>query len=88
MAAEETPRLGDVLIDPYGNPTDNPIDIGEDVWYYSFDMSSITPSSIRAVMFNQPATCSPWTVGATYECTPYEFFPVQIDPLNRGELYP
>ncbi len=25
-------------------------------------------------MLNQPAKCSPWTVGADYECTDYEFF--------------
>ncbi len=86
MAAEETKALGDVLIDPYGNPTDNPIDIGKDVWYYSFDMFD-HPIVDQGGMLNQPATCSPWTVGATYECTPYEFFPVQIDPLNRGEFY-
>ena len=38
MAAEETKALGDILVDPYGNPTEDPIDIGKDVWYYTFDM--------------------------------------------------
>ena len=40
-------------------------------------------------MLNQPATCSPWTVGADYDCTDWmnEFFPVQTDPLNGGEYY-
>ena len=37
MAAEETKAMGDVLIDPYGNPTDDPLDIGKDMWYHSFD---------------------------------------------------
>ncbi len=90
MAAEETKALGDILIDPYGNPTEDPIDIGKDVWYYSFD-PFLTGTEVTMIsqggMLNQPATCSPWTVGATYECTPYEFFPVQIDPLNGGEYY-
>jgi len=86
MAAEETKALGDQLVDPYGNTTEDPIDIGKDVWYYSFDMFD-HPIVDQGGMLNQPATCSPWTVGATYECTPYEFFPVQIDPLNLGEFY-
>lgn len=86
MAAEETKALGDVLVDPYGNPTEDPIDIGKDIWYYSFDMFN-HPIVDQGGMLNQPATCSPWTVGATTECTPYEFFPVQTDPLNGGEYY-
>jgi hypothetical protein len=86
MAAEETKALGDQLIDPYGNPAENPIDIGKDVWYYSFDMFNHDYVA-QGGMLNQPATCSPWTVGADYECDEYEFFPVQIDPLNEGEFY-
>ena len=86
MAAEETKALGDQLIDPYGVPTDDPIDIGKDMWYYSFDMFA-HPFADQGGMLNQPASCSPWTVGATYECDEYELFPVQIDPLNGGEFY-
>ncbi|MFN2169485.1 MAG: choice-of-anchor O protein, partial [Anaerolineae bacterium] len=86
MAAEESKALGDILVDPYGNPTENPIDIGKDVWYYSFDMFDHILVD-QGGMLNQPAKCSPWTVGADYECTPYEFFPVQTDPLNGGDYY-
>jgi hypothetical protein len=87
MAAEETKALGDVLIDPYGNPAEDPIDIGKDVWYYSFDMFA-PPIVDQGGMLNQPAVCSPWTVGAsTTSATEYEFFPVQIDPLN-GRVLP
>lgn len=86
MAAEETKALGDVLVDPYGNPTTDPIDIGKDIWYYSFDMFA-HPIVDQGGMLNQPASCSPWTVGADYECDEYELFPVQIDPLNEGEFY-
>ncbi|MBE0686281.1 MAG: hypothetical protein IH585_09800, partial [Anaerolineaceae bacterium] len=86
MAAEETKALGDILIDPYGNPSTNPIDIGKDVWYYSFDMFD-HPVIDQGGILNQPAICSPWTVGATFDCTPYEFFPVQTDPLNEGDYY-
>lgn len=86
MAAEETKALGDILIDPYGNETTDPIDIGKDMWYYSFDMFDHIMID-QGGMLNQPAVCSPWTVGADYECTPNEFFPVQIDPLNGGDYY-
>jgi hypothetical protein len=86
MAAEETKALGDILIAPDGSEAEDPIDIGKDVWYYSFDMFN-NPIVDQGGMLNQPAKCSPWTVGASYECTPYEFFPVQIDPLNLGEYY-
>jgi hypothetical protein len=86
MAAEETKAMGDLLIDPYGNPALDPLDIGKDIWYYSFDMFD-HPIVDQGGMLNQPAVCSPWTVGADYDCDEYEFFPVQIDPLNGGELY-
>lgn len=86
MAAEETKALGDVLIDPYGNPAETPIDIGKDVWYYSFDMFGHVYVDQGGIL-NQPAVCSPWTVGADYDCADYEFFPVQIDPLNGGDYY-
>ncbi|PKO16378.1 MAG: hypothetical protein CVU39_08415 [Chloroflexi bacterium HGW-Chloroflexi-10] len=86
MAAEETKALGDMLIDPYGDPAEDPIDIGKDIWYYSFDMFA-HPLVDQGGMLNQPAKCSPWTVGATYDCADYEFFPVQTDPLNGGDFY-
>ncbi|MBE2224787.1 MAG: hypothetical protein IAF02_24820, partial [Anaerolineae bacterium] len=86
MAAEETKALGDVLITPDGTPAEDPIDIGKDVWYYSFDMFDHIMVD-QGGMLNQPAKCSPWTVGADYDCEDYEFFPVQIDPLNEGEYY-
>jgi hypothetical protein len=86
MAAEETKALGDQLITPDGSVAEDPIDIGKDVWYYSFDMFA-HPVVDQGGMLNQPATCSPWTVGSTYDCDDYEFFPVQTDPLNEGEFY-
>jgi hypothetical protein len=86
MAAEETKALGDQLVDPYGNLATDPIDVGKNIWYYSFDMFD-HPIVDQGGMLNQPAVCSPWTVGADYECDEYEFFPVQIDPLNEGEFY-
>jgi hypothetical protein len=89
MAAEETKAMGDLLIDPYGNPATDPLDIGKNIWYYSFDMFD-HPYVDQGGMLNQPAVCSPWTVYADQDaatCTPYEFFPVQIDPLNEGEFY-
>ncbi len=86
MAAEETKALGDILITPDGSEAEDPIDIGKDVWYYSFDM--FTPPLVdQGGILNQPAKCSPWTVGTDYDCTDYEFFPVQIDPLNDGDYY-
>ncbi len=86
MAAEETKAMGDLLVDYLGVPTDDPLDIGKDVWYYSFDMFD-HPLADQGGILNQPATCSPWTVGATVDCTDYEFFPVQTDPLNGGDFY-
>ncbi len=86
MGAEETKARGDMLIDPYGNPTEDPIDVGKNMWYYTFDMFD-HPILEQGLQLTQPAVCSPWTVGADYECTPYEFFPVQTDPLNGGEFY-
>lgn len=86
MAYEETKAMGDILTDPYGNPAEDPLDIGKNIWYHSFDMFD-HDFVAQGGMLNQPAKCSPWTVGANYTCEPYEFFPVQIDPLNGGEFY-
>lgn len=91
MAAEETKALGDV---PALGCTEadadadlcDPIDIGKDVWYYSFDMFD-HPVIDQGGMLNQPAICNPNMVGSDYECTAGEFFPVQTDLLNGGEYY-
>jgi hypothetical protein len=93
MAAEETKAMGDVLIDPYGNPTDSPLDIGKDVWYYSFDPFLAGADEFmleQGGMINQPSSCSPWTLYPDPEsavCEPYEFFPMQTDPLNGAPFY-
>ena len=93
MAAEETKAMGDVLIDPYGNPTDSPLDIGKDVWYHSFDPFKAGADEYMVAqggMINQPSSCSPWTVYPDPEsqtCEPYEFFPMQTDPLNGAPFY-
>ena len=60
MAAEETKAMGDLLVDYLGDPTENPLDIGKDIWYYSFDMFA-HPIVDQGGMLNQPASCSPWT---------------------------
>ncbi len=86
MGAEETKALGDLLVDPYGNPTEDPLDIGKEMWYYTFDMFD-HPVVEQGLLLSQPAVCNPFTVGADYDCEDYEFFPVQIDPLNGGEFY-
>ncbi len=86
MAAEETKAMGDLLVDYLGNVTEDPLDIGKDVWFYSFDMFA-HPIVDQGGILNQPASCSPWTVGDSVDCTDYELFPVQTDPLNEGEFY-
>ncbi len=93
MAAEETKALGDVLIDPYGNPADSPIDIGKEMWYHAFDPFKSGAGEYMVAqggLLNQPSKCSPWTVypdDAVATCTPYEFFPLQQDPLNGAPYY-
>ncbi len=86
MGSEETKALGDILLYPDGSESEDPIDIGKDMWYYSFDMFEHIFVD-QGGMINQPAKCSPWTVGSDYDCDDYEFFPVQTDPLNLGEYY-
>ncbi len=93
MAAEETKAIGDVLVDPYGNPTESPIDIGKEMWYHAFDPFKIGADEYMVAqggLLNQPSQCSPWTVYAdetVATCTPYEFFPIQTDPLNGAPYY-
>ena len=41
-------------------------------------------------MINQPSSCSPWTIypdETVATCVPYEFFPMQTDPLNGAPFY-
>jgi hypothetical protein len=88
MAAEETKALGDIVIDD----DDTPIDIGKDVWYYSFDMAApYTPdANLHLVeqggMLNQPAVCRDDT---ELFCTngADNFYDVQVDEHNGGEYY-
>ena len=50
---------------PYGNPTEDPIDIGKDMWYYSFDPFKTGADEFmveQGGMINQPSSCSPWTM--------------------------
>jgi hypothetical protein len=77
MAYEETKALGDQLIDPYtGVTAEEPIDIGKDVWYHSFDMFDHDFVDQGGIL-NQPAV----------DRFTDEFFPTQTDPLNLGEFY-
>ncbi len=93
MAAEETKAMGDVLVDPYGNPTEDPIDIGKEMWYHAFDPFKSGADEYMVAqggLLNQPSSCSPWTVypdDTVATCTPYEFFPLQTDPLNNAPYY-
>jgi hypothetical protein len=81
MAYEETKALG------YTGDDDNdidPIDIGKDVWYHSFDM--FNPNLVaQGGMLNQPAICNPYDAG-NGDCTEGELYPLETD--DRGyEFY-
>lgn len=79
MAAEETKALGDICtIEEEVSDDCDPIDIGKDIWYYSFDMFDHVLVD-QGGMLNQPALDRTLDVPT--------FFPVQIDPLNLGEYY-
>ena len=54
MAYEETKALGDI-VDPL-DPEADPIDIGKNVWYHSFDMFD-HDFVAQGGMLNQPAVC-------------------------------
>ncbi|HOU12002.1 MAG TPA: choice-of-anchor O protein [Anaerolineae bacterium] len=84
--AEETKALGDLLVDPWGNPTEDPLDVGKDMFYYTFDLFN-PPMLEQGLQVNQPSVCSPFVPSPSFECTPYELYPVQTDPLNGGEFY-
>ena len=80
MAAEETKALGDELIE------EDPIDIGKDVWYYSFDPFRDHFMVAQGGILNQPAQCNydlgeddPLCLGLE-EGTPY---PVQVDDRDN-----
>lgn len=84
--AEETKALGDLLVDPWGNPVEAPLDVGKDMFYYTFDIFD-PPMLEQGLQVNQPAACSPWVPSQYFDCEPYELYPVQIDALNGGEFY-
>lgn len=80
MAYEETKALGDTATD-----TTDPIDIGKDVWYHSFDMFDHDMVA-QGGMLNQPAVCKneddPFCtdVGAFYD--------IQVDTrVEPNEFY-
>ena len=81
MAAEETKAMGDVLVDPIDLESD-PIDIGKDMWYYSFDMFD-HPIIDQGGMINQPAECKD---EEELFCTNGvgEFYDIQQYNLNEG----
>jgi hypothetical protein len=71
MGAEENKALGEVLID------EEPIDIGKEMWYYTFDMFD-HPIVEQGMMLTQPAQC--------------KFDASEDDPLcngiEEGDFYP
>ena len=79
MAYEETKALGDTAEDE----TTDPIDIGKDVWYHSFDMFNHDMVA-QGGMLNQPAVCKDtddlYCAGGVDE-----FYDIQLDP--RGYEY-
>ncbi|PKO10071.1 MAG: hypothetical protein CVU40_07615 [Chloroflexi bacterium HGW-Chloroflexi-2] len=81
MAAEESKALGEVL-DEDGDP----IDIGKDIWYYSFDPFKTGADEFmvnQGGLLNQPAVCKD---EADEHCTTVgEFYDVQVD--TRGFDY-
>ncbi|MCG3209916.1 MAG: hypothetical protein FOGNACKC_03543 [Anaerolineae bacterium] len=80
MAYEETKALGDIV-----NDEDDPIDIGKDVWYHSFDM--FQPDMVaQGGVLNQPAVCKD---DSEDHCTDGvgAFYDVQVDVLNGGDYY-
>ena len=56
MAAEESKALGDTAEDEEADP----VDIGKDMWYYSFDPFKTGADEFmvsQGGMINQPAVC-------------------------------
>ena len=83
MAAEESKALGDTATD-----TTEPIDIGKDIWYYSFDPFRDHFMVGQGGMLNQPAQCKFDASADDPLCAGIEegvFYPVQTDA--RGFEY-
>jgi hypothetical protein len=72
MAAEESKALGDVLDEDL-----DPIDIGKDIWYYSFDPFLNEFMVNQGGLLNQPAICS--DLDDEHCSAVDEFFDVQVD---------
>jgi hypothetical protein len=89
MAAEETKALGDILDGDSNGDGEcqtteldcDPIDIGKDVWYYSFDMFDHINID-QGGMLNQPAVCKDED---DFHCTDGlgEFYEIQIDEYEN-----
>lgn len=78
MAAEESKALGDTAVEE----EDEPVDIGKDVWYYSFDPFKTGADEFmvsQGGILNQPAVCSEHDLEQGFGCTEGDFFPAQID---------
>jgi hypothetical protein len=89
MAAEETKAMGDQMVDALGIPTDDPLDMGKDIWYYSFDMFE-PPIVDQGGILNQPSVCNPYLVGAvTYDCDAiadeHGFLPLQTATIDTKD---
>ena len=83
MAAEESKALGDTAEDDESDP----VDIGKDIWYYSFDPFKTGVDEFmvsQGGMLNQPAVCK--DIGDEF-CTGGvdEFYDIQLD--DRGYEY-
>lgn len=83
MAAEETKALGDTAEDD----EDDPIDIGKEMWYYSFDPFEDHFMVNQGGMINQPAVCKD---ELDEFCTDGvgEFYDIQLDVRSETESYP
>jgi hypothetical protein len=79
MGAEESKALGE------GGEEDlDPVDIGKNMWYYSFDM--LNPEFVlQGGMLNQPAVCNPYDAAANL-CTEGDFYPLLYDDYD-GDTY-
>ncbi len=86
MASEESKALG--APDSEELEEVDPIDIGKDMFYYSFDPFKTGADHAMVMqggMINQPAVCSEHDIDQGIECTVGEFFPVQEVDYN-GEI--
>jgi hypothetical protein len=88
MASEESKALGA----PDSDDEDvDPIDIGKDMWYYSFDPFKTGAEHamvLQGGQLNQPAVCSEHDIAQGATCTVDEFFPVQTTSYTEdGPLY-